>query len=607
MALFRATKTLTLDNMANILQDAYVKEDAPTLNFNESFVAVGGIFGTDNRQTYLDFKIPNAPTDADTSQAFEGITAIKLRLRIVSFTVGSTSPHLMTFGLQKLGVTWDETTVTYNTRPGGGSSNLVLENASVPLTVGADYDFDATLVRTIGKVWAATIPVNLLDNRAQTAKFTDFGSRDNATVSNRPRVVIQYLQKPPAQITTLAIAPDADDLSRPKLTWTPSKDEFFSKYQVFRKVGAGAYAQVGSDIMVQGQGTFVDTTGGLTENNVILYKIREVNTDTSYNESNEVWFVRPDVSTFTFDDITPDVNQKITATTTAVAYPATPTPVTNTDFFYEWGSSVQSDASYAWSKDATRTHIYAYAGSQTPRGRIKNSLGFVSDLTNLTTGGPTLTVASIAPVAKVKAAPMLQETSVAVTFYGDESYAPAANKTIAATAGYEWDNDYTGTFVADVITNDPTTTFTYTVTGFHTVALRVKDQDAALSPVVTIEIEIVTVTTVNLDVLVDGYEVLDHGRSRQVFRYEGLDTYEVARSAVRPSLASIAGFAFTDADADNVPDDIETLMDVVASNKKVQLTVLGVVRTGTLDGFEVHTEGGWALKYNWTTDVVLDP
>ncbi len=76
---------------------------------------------------------------------------------------------------------------------------------------------------------------------------------------------------------------------------------------------------------------------------------------------------------------------------------------------------------------------------------------------------------------------------------------------------------------------------------------------------------------------------------------------------MRPTWVKIGGFAFTDTDVDGVPDAIETLKDIVDNNKKVQMTVLGQVRTGSLEGYPVHTEGGWAMKYNWSVKIVLDP
>jgi len=259
-------------------------------------------------------------------------------------------------------------------------------------------------------------------------------------------------------------------------------------------------------------------------------------------------------------------------------------------------------------KDASRAHVWAYAGSQTPKCQIRNSLGFRSDKTSLTAGGPALTVASIAPVAKIKAAPMVQATNTNVRFYGDESYAPAANKTINAANGYEWDKDYTGVFAADFTSTLPYQDIQWSSAGTKTTALRVKDQDGTYSPVVQMDVDVVAVTTVNLDNLVDGFEVLDHDQARQQFTYEGVDTYELAQAGKRPGKVKIGGFAFTDVNADNVPDDVATLKDVIDSSKKVQLTVLNVVRTGMIEGgLQVHTEGGWALKYAWTANLVLDP
>ncbi len=609
MGLSRATKTFTGTPMQLIAKDSYVDEASSASNFGlDAFLYAVGLLGSDARRAYLTFALPPAPSDADTSIANAGILSVVLKVYLDSWTAGTSDPTLLeSRSIKEAEAGWGETSITWANQPSLGYQFAT--GVSIGLVAGYK-DFDVTdFVTAFGKRWGNDCPVMLkTQGSGQAAHWLKFRSRDYLSdATSEPKIVVQYYQKPPAQITDLAIVPDADDVTRPKLTWTPSKDELFSKYQVFRKVGGGAYAQVGSDVTVQGQGSYVDTGGGLTENNVIYYKIREVNVDGSYNESNEVWMVRPDVSTFTFSDTTPDVNQKVTATVGPAAITTTPTPVTNTDYYYQWGAGSESDLSSGWSKTTTRPHIYAYAGSQTPKAQIRNSQGFASDLTGLTSGGPTLTIASIAPVAKIKAAPMSQETNVNVTFFGDESYAPAANKTIAAANGYEWDWDYTGVFAADLVTNAPTATHSWPSAGDKTSALRVKDVDGTYSTAASIDVAISAPVTVNLDALTDGFEVLDHERSRQTMVYEGVDTFEVARGALRPQTVRIGGFAFTDADADNIPNDIETIIDVLANNKKVQLTVLGTVRTGTARGLPVHTEGGWDFKYNWSLEVVLDP
>jgi hypothetical protein len=615
MAKFSATKTKTYEKGELFEKDVYTEQANPDINFDNGNPAgpggplsVGGDYGagqSNAKRIATAFRLPEPPEDADLTALNEGLVNLKLFLYLFDTTAGSTSPQSLWFQEFHRQVDWGEQELTWTTSPNPG---VILINISLDISTVAVYktfDFVAS-VFTFGYRWGDLFSCWIVDARRQSAKYTRFMPRDMEQ-TQRPYVELQYLERPPDQLPDLKAVPDPADATRPKLTWTPSEDSRFSTYRVFRKVGAGAYAQVGSDITTQGVGEFVDTFGGITENVVVYYKVRELTTSGSYNESNEVWLIRPDVSTFTVTDTTPDVHQTLTANIVPVALPATPTPVTNTDYYFEWGSSAQSDGSYGWTTTVDRKHIYGYAGSHTLRGRIKNNLGYYSDLTNLTTGGPTLTVASIAPVAKIRAAPTLALTGASVSFYGDESYSPPANKTIHAASGYEWDWDYTGTFAADSITTQPTATNSWGSAGTKTVALRVKDVDGTYSPVVTMTVEVVASVVVNLDALVDKFDFLDTDPDRQTWVYEGADTYETAQGGRRPEVVRIGGFASTDADLDNVPDDVETLNDVIVNRKKVQLTVLNVVRTGVLRGFKVHTQGGWALKYNWSSDVVLDP
>lgn len=606
MTVYRATKTLTLGKNQNVEADAWVSEANPTQNYgNDPYTKIGGQIGTDVAAGLARLQMPEAPEDCEKdAESYEGIVSITLKLYFYQKTATSTSPQGIRIRTVLPGDEgWDEDAVSHTTdRPGTG---VFISDNSISLTTFEYKNFVLTLFREFGLIWNDTLSFWLYDTRDQLAKFSDFRSREHTTTAELPYLVIEYKAKAPAQITDLAISPDPDDAKRPKLSWTPSSDENFSHYEIWRKVGGGAWAQVGSDITVQGIGEYVDTSS-ITENVVVYYKIREENTDTCYNESNEVWLTRPDVATFLVSDTTPDVLQELTFTVAASSIPTTPTPVSNVEYTYVFGTSAQSDGSSATVPDLTRTHRYGYFGSQTPSVQITNSLGFKSNATTLTTGGPTLTVSDIVPIAVIKASPVTVGLNIVVRFFGDESYAPAGNREFASTNAYEWDKDYSVSFSLDDATTLPYKDYSWSGAGTKSVALRVKDAASAYSTHVIIQVVVAAVSTTDLDGLADGYEVIDVDRSRTVIVQEGIEAKKVVRGSEKIVGVSIGGLAFTDVGANNIADDIETLEDILTNNKRVSLSVHGTVRYGALSSFRTHTEGGWDLIHNWTATVVLE-
>jgi len=294
---------------------------------------------------------------------------------------------------------------------------------------------------------------------------------------------------------------------------------------------------------------------------------------------------------------------------TPTTYVSTPAPVVTTHGYVEWGSGSEPDTTSAWvpideiSVANPRAHRYPYVGVHSVRIALRNSLGFECEKT----APSTTTVYNLVPVAKIRASPRLIGLNTDVNFYGDESYAPAGNKSLAATGAYLWDKDYTGSFSADYTTDVPYQAMQWTGAGTKTVALKVKDEDGAYSTEVSITVIVVAEVTTNLDNLVDGYEVIDLAEGRHGAILDGMESFEIVSGSEKPKQVTIEGFAYTDGDADGVPDDIETLKDVVANNKKVSLTVDGTSRTGRIMGdLDTHNEGGWVNKRSWRCSIALE-
>ncbi len=598
MAVSRAEVTLDLPAE----DDTYAAESSPdTVLGADTIIRVGLTAAGDEYDGYVRFILPSKPDDAVGQP-----TDIRLRLYLV-LTDGDGNPRTMRIS-QSLQEPIDESTLTYNDKPFGifTLTTKVLDGTSTGLWI----EIDVTTELQDLLLWGGDIGFKL--DRSANYDNDDFDSfrTKEGQIGFPPTLRIKYDQTEPDNIEELTIEPFEDDATQPLISWKQSEDADFSHYELWRKVGAAAWAQVGSNITEKGTTAFVDDTGGITENNLILYRIRTERSDGAYNESGEVWMIRPDVSTFTVSDLTPDVLQELTFTVTATAVASTPTPVTNDWYKYFFGTSAQDDSSSSRVTDLTRTHKYPYAGSQTPSMQIENSLGFKSDATNLTTGGPALTVADIAPIAIIRASPVKVGFDVIIRFFGDESYAPAGNKELASSNAYEWDKDHSGAFVADDTTTVPYQDYSWSSgdgAGTKVVALRVKDEDNDYATHVEISVEVVAIATTDLDsVFSDGFEFIDTELGRTIIRQQGIETKKIHRGSEELVPVAIGGFAFTDTDVDGTPDDIEILEDIVTNNKRIQITIYETVRFGAIERFSTHTEGGWDDKYNWTATIVLE-
>ena len=594
--------------------DTYVDEGTPTTNYGSATQLKSELTG-DNTDKFIiiTINLPPAPEDAAVERDFDGITAMSL----VLFHSSGLNATSRSWTCRELRNAFDEDAVDYNDFNSNKNNGIVLDILVITDTGGDSHSFDIyEIITALDTRWGGPVQIQINTSTGAQDEDDTFSSRENLTVANRPKLTVTYEVALPTAVSDLTVEPNPDDPTQPLLTWTPNEDGNFDHYEIFRKVGGGAFTQLGSDIDEQGTNGYLDDSGTVTENNLIQYDVRVVNsadggaTEASTISSNIVWMIRPDVSTFTVSDVTPDVLQELTFTVAATGIASTPTPVTNEWYEYTFGTSAQSDSSFARLRDLTRTHKYPYAGSQTPTMQIENSLGFKSDATNLTTGGPTLTVADIAPIAIISSSPVKVGFDETIRFFGDESYAPAGNKELNVINAYEWDKDHSGAFVADDTTTVPFKDYSWTSgdgAGTKVIALRVKDEDSDLSVHVELSIEVVAIATTDLDsVFSDGFEVIDTERGRTVIRQQGLEAKKVHRGSEELVSVSIAGFAFTDTDVDGTPDDIEILEDIVTNNKRVQITIYETVRFGAIERFRTHTEGGWDDKYNWTATIVLE-
>jgi len=600
----------------NITDTTYIDQFIPATNYGNATDLFTKSSSTENKRTLIKLVMPSKPAGAVGKPR----PTIKL---VCSGRIG-TGTHFhqafkVTRGATEVlegtgasdGATWD----TYNGSNawdlGGGDYGQFLSQCWVATSTTVYFD---CLLAALDWGESCWVLIRYAVEDAGSALQRQFSSDDHGTDAYRPKLIVKYDDDAPTSVTDLIVSPQSADPRTVHLKWSPNRDTDFVRYEIRSSTTSPVTYSSSLVATITNQfWTAYDQAGANTENQVVYYAIfveDNNNVDANGAKSNEVFAIRPDVSTFTLTDTTPDLFQEIVVSAlSATAYPSTPIPVQNTDAYIEWGSAAEIDDSSCWVPwaERLRKHRYPYSTTETPKCQIKNSLGLCSDLTGLTTGGPTLTVAQANPVAKIRASPRLVATNTDALFYADESYCPAGNKTLASSNAYEWDKDYSGSFSADYTTTVPYQPMQWTGAGTKTVALRVKDQDANYSAVVSMTVIVSTETTVSLDTLADGFEVLDVEYGRHGGVIDGIEAFEIVSASEMPMEASIGGFAYTDTDTDGIPDDIETLLDVSANNKKVSLTIKGTSRTGKIIGkIRDHIEGGWVGKYNWSCTIALE-
>jgi len=589
--------TKTVDKILDA--DTHLAEGTPDTAQGTSPQMLLNNSGAIRKRIMLKIALPSAPADAATDRPNQGITLVVVR---VEHGTGPAGSRTLTAVTATRG--FDEETETWNSY----STNKNGKKLGTHTLSDAGSDIHSFTMNGIFNVlalgWGDEVSVFITTDSA-SATDDSFQTREQVNESLiAPTVRVTYEVKELTPITDLRVQVDPEDTAKTKrlLTWTQNKDSDFSVYRVFRKDGGGSWTQVGSDITQQGQESYVDAVA-ITELLNTQYDVRIVRSSAAtIVSSNIVWMTLPQVTSNSISPASPlTVNTKTTATVTGNAGSGFPITLTVVRHVWDWGEGQAEVVTDSDAAAETRDHVYANVNAgYTAKFYVENNLGFRS----LVSDRPVV-VNSIAPVGRIKALPLRAETSQTIRLYASESYHPAGNKDLAAASAYEWDLDNNGTW--EVITSVPETSTSFGGAGSKIMNLRVKDVDGTYSTTVSVTAVVSAAVTVNLDTLVEGLEGLMIQHERQVYIGEGVETSVVSTGGKLVQFIDINGEAVTDADVDNVPDDIETFKDVFDNNKPVQITIENVVRTGRLQSYKATITGGEGWIYRWQARVVLDP
>lgn len=455
----------------------YIKENDDDEHFEGTTASVGSsTTGSGSRERIVfTIKLPEAPENAGK------ITEIKLRIKVQGFT-GSASHDLRLWKCdadyiageagetdpsvgEGFGATWRrfngwESGPDHvdNNWAGTGTVAVVAIAPNVDSgDVGTWVYWDLrALIPALA--WGGEYSFTMISDKETSSvqDEIDFYT-PQAAVANRPGIEVTYIiekereeSTEPEQESILNIEPDETNPIYSKLSWKKPKDVSV------RTDDSGAYCIIRDTSPIEDytDGTliaritsateYVDTAT-LTDNQEYYYRILVCDENNyvvtppvtgamtgmivvgSPKFTNEVVMERPSVFAFaeTGDDYSWDVWEEHTVQVT----PDTPIlpGITIEAYQIDWFADGSETGWVQWTKDGVLNNTVDYryttsnGGSVTPRVRVKNTLGFVSDWFNLASA---IILSPINAEASIRAAPYQVEVGTGFRLRGDESIDP---------------------------------------------------------------------------------------------------------------------------------------------------------------------------------------
>ena len=206
--------------------DTFVHASNKTTNYGKS----GSLstYGTPDVETYLAFSLPAAPSG-------QTLTAVSLRIKTTSISsAGSTDSELVHFVTSS----WNETTVTWNTKPTLGTATLGTLVAPNAINTPFTFSLDAA---AIGTKLGTSTSIGIVGN-GKDGLF--FNSREASATAARPLLSLTFSPSAPPTDTTPPDPPSEVDSTvnghNVSLEWTPSNDDVGTVgYDVYRSATSG--------------------------------------------------------------------------------------------------------------------------------------------------------------------------------------------------------------------------------------------------------------------------------------------------------------------------------------------------------------------------------
>lgn len=480
-----------------VIDDSWIDQPTPTSNYGTDWSMVASSESISAyKRCVLRLDVPSPPVK---SAKIKDIKLILTVLRHESLT-HTGSCHDQNVYMLPLQTSFDEVDVTWNNRKAAtpwvsAGGDFLNENSAIidgnveqyAVTLNDFWYIEAywpsrifTIYPDSGLSWESEYKYYMLrtDQGSHFVIHYKTTGAEDGQWYHRPRLNITYTVEEPEFFTNdndkLVITPDSANKTYPRLDWGAYKGADFYMYKLFGPNTANPPTEHWYSTTDSAKCYYTDTNPGIYGDCVYYYQVHLLCRDNYSNEystvSNVARFYRPSISSFTFDDYTPDAWQEVTATTTCHVT-SKPSDITISKYNYDWqgGSTVQGWVTLATPANVhAETHRYAATGTFTPTARVESNEGFWS---STRVSGSNVVVANIAPIAILRGPTYIAKDTNYV-FRGDESYDQNSNGTIS---NWQWDKTYVAPFTADTAVSYPTYSTNWTSTGTTTMAMRVSD------------------------------------------------------------------------------------------------------------------------------------
>lgn len=504
--------TIDFDDYASdyigVSQDNYLNEDSPSSNYAFSQVRVGKIVNYQHGIWRL--KMPEKEDIENLDQL--------LKVELVLYMGGGTSPYSAVLGLIEIQDIWDENQSSWNeaqtgvdwkagvgaikTRMGSiEEGETVIDSVQVG-SIGWK-SFDITPIASLGSdITLVMFPINLLGGTT----YVEFMNREAASL--KPIIRLTYKDISPDVFKTendqLTIEPNSDNPEQPKLSWGGTDDTTFSKYRLWRDTSPITSVSALTPIFETTDPTEIShiDDDSLVDGTTYYYLVTcedGLNTGNKGTFSKNVSFTKPDVASAS---LSPSGAQDVGTAVTLTVTSGRPIKMV----YVDWKDGTQSWYVFdITGTSKTVQHVYdaTTSGAVTPDVRVEDNIGFWSSLTPTSN---TITLNDVTPSAKLLVNVKRDHVGVEVTLNAALSQPAGSNVTIInykfkRYAGDSW-ND-----------NGSNPIFSFSTTGF---SVGVK----TASVLITTSTSLNNTTTVDYELEAGDPVELEFSRNTRIHEYQ---------------------------------------------------------------------------------------
>jgi hypothetical protein len=413
--------------------DSYISQGNPTTNYGDNT----DLYFGDNTgapayfRPTIQLRIPGMPS---------GSKIIGGRLKLYKHTGSTAHPGVareirlwgLTSRFAELGVTWNKRDGASNWAVSGGDGIYGSEYQYITFddtTEWQTFDLDR-IINELAPDPGGFLPILFTMSFIGATDYVRYWSVDYTTTPSLQPIF--ELDVDSQGTTTLSIAPDPADKTRPKLEWTPVNWGEGTTQLIYRKAASSGVTT--ADTLVanldMNAHEWIDNTGTLTDNQDYCYAVFVFGDYNSASpiKGNEVTFKRPGITSFYVDAVSDghqganiDVQEKVHAHITAAGG-------TIAKWFIRWG-----DGGERWFDQAVLPlpeHFYTAAGVMTIYARAENSDGYWSALNVKTGGNSDPNPQAIKPIARMDIVPTTPAPYDEVRLDATRSYARCSDKAI---------------------------------------------------------------------------------------------------------------------------------------------------------------------------------